>query len=147
VRHPLLPGGHRHDSGLSRSFSHVRDYAHVALGAIRLFNGTAALLAPDFLARRLGAREEGNRADLYAFRLFGIRTVLIAIDLLLAKGPARTSALNTGVLIHASDTASAAFGGVRGEVPRGAAIMTTAISALNTFLALVARRPGGWRLW
>lgn len=132
---------------LSRPFSPVRDYAHLALGVIRLVNGTTALLAPNFLARRLGALEEGNRPDLYAFRLFGIRTVLIAIDLLSAKGSARTRALNTGVLIHASDTASAAFGGSRGEVPRAAAITTTAISALNTFLALVARRPRGWQLW
>ncbi len=132
---------------MTRAFSLLRDYAHLVLGAIRLFNGGTALLAPDFLARRLGTPVPGNRADLYAFRLFGIRTVLIAIDLLRAKGPARTSALNTGVLIHASDTASAALGGVRGEVPRNAAIMTTAISAFNTFLALVARRPRGWQLW
>jgi len=129
------------------AFSRARDYAHVALAAVRLFNGATALLAPDFLTRRLGGGPEGNRPELYAFRMFGIRTVLIALELLLSKGEARTRALNFGVLIHASDTASAAIAGARGEVPRRAARMTTAISACNTLLALIARRPKRWVGW
>ena len=132
---------------MADAFSRLRDYAHVALAAVRFFNGGAALLAPDVLARRLGGTSEGNRPALYAFRLFGIRTVLIALELLLSKGSARTRALNSGVLIHASDTASAAFAGARGEIPQRAARMTTAISAFNTLLALVARRPKRWVPW
>ena len=129
------------------AFSRARDYAHVALAGVRLFNGATALLAPDFLTRRLGGVSEGNRPDLYAFRMFGIRTVLIAAELLLSKGEARTRALNFGVLIHASDTASAAIAGARREVPRRAARMTTAISAFNTFLALIARRSKRRAAW
>ncbi len=132
---------------MADAFSRLRDYAHLVLAAVRLFNGATALLAPDLLARRLGGASEGNRPALYAFRLFGIRTVLIPLELLLSKGPARTRALNAGVLIHASDTASAALAGARGEIPQRASKMTTAISALNTVLALVARRPKRWVPW
>jgi len=129
------------EENVADAFSRVRDYAHWVLAAIRLFNGATALLAPDFLARRLGGSSEGNRPGLYAFRLFGIRTVLIALELVFSKGPARTRALNSAVLIHASDTACAAIAGKRGEIPQRAATMTTAISAFNTVLAVVARRP------
>ena len=42
--------------------------------------------------------------------------------------------------IHASDTASAALGGLLGETSKRTSIMLTAISGTNTVLALLARR-------
>ena len=119
----------------------ARDYAHVALAGIRLFNGAAALLAPGFLGRRAGVPPEANPGAPYFMRMFGIRTILIALELLLSKGQARARALNTGVVIHASDTVSAAVSGFRGELPRRSAMIATAISATNTLLAVSARRP------
>jgi hypothetical protein len=44
------------------------------------------------------------------------------------------------VLIHATDTATAATCLVKGYLPRKAGIMATAISGLNTVLALIAAR-------
>lgn len=54
-----------------------------ALAGIRLFNGAAGLLAPELLIRRLDPdREPPSAAAVYAFRLFGIRTILLGLDLL-----------------------------------------------------------------
>lgn len=119
----------------------VRDRAHLLLGLIRTVNGTAALLLPDTMARQAGVDPAANPAAPYVLRLFGIRTVLIGVELLRASGPARRRALDRGVLIHASDTTAAALAGAAGQLPPGAARKAVAISALNTALAVVARRP------
>src|SRR6059036_1858937 len=55
--------------------------AAVALAGIRLVNGTTGVVAPQELAKRLGA-DADDPALLYALRLFGVRTVVIALDLL-----------------------------------------------------------------
>src|SRR3954452_21505207 len=99
----------------------VRDYSHVLLGVIRTVNGTAALLAPDAMARQAGVDPAANPAAPYVLRLFGIRTVLIGVELLRSDGAERRRALDRGVLIHASDTASAAAAGALGQLPPGAA--------------------------
>lgn len=110
------------------------------LAAIRIFNGTAALLAPQFLLRRLGTDLSQDRSGIYPFRMFGIRTVLIGADLLLLQGEQRRRATQLAVLIHASDTVAAATAGLRGDLPRKAAATTTLISAGNTVLAVLATR-------
>ena len=108
------------------------------LGAIRIANGSVALFAPAALAGRLGADPAESPALLYAFRMFGVRTVLIGRDLF--RGEPR--ALRAAPLIHASDTVAAALAAASGKVPRRAGLLITAISALNTVLALAARRSG-----
>jgi hypothetical protein len=118
----------------------VRDYAHVLLGLIRTVNGSAALLAPDAMARQAGVDPAANPAAPYVLRLFGIRTVLIGVELLRSSGAGRRRALDRGVLIHASDTCSAALASAGGQLPAPAARKAVAISAVNTLLALVARR-------
>ena len=54
------------------------DAARYALAAIRIFNGGTALLAPERLDARLGL----DRSADYPWRMFGIRTVLMGVDLL-----------------------------------------------------------------
>ncbi|HSR25884.1 MAG TPA: hypothetical protein VLW53_20190 [Candidatus Eisenbacteria bacterium] len=104
---------------------------------MRLANGAAALLAPRFLVRRLQVpRPQG--AAVYVFRLFGIRTVLIGLELVLPSSDAHHGALRRGLLIHASDTTAAVLAGWRGQLPRRAAATTAAISLGNTLLAAVA---------
>ena len=114
--------------------------ARKVLAGVRIFNGTAGLLAPEFLLRRLGADTAHDRSGVYPFRMFGIRTVLIGADLLLLQGEERRRATRLAVLIHASDTLAAATAGLRGDLPRRAAIATTLISAGNTALAVLATR-------
>lgn len=106
------------------------------LGVIRCVNGAAALVAPEKLARRLGADPEESPAILYALRMFGVRTVVIGRDLF--HGDER--AVHAAPLIHASDTLAAAALAASGKVPRRTGVLVTAISAVNTVLAVAARR-------
>ena len=110
------------------------------LAGIRIVNGTLGLVAPELLLRRLGADLSRDRSGIYPFRMFGIRTILIGADLLVLQGEQRRRATRFAVLIHASDTVAAATAGLRGDLPRKAAVMTTAISAGNTVLAILANR-------
>src|SRR5215204_1190480 len=84
----------------------THDLARIALAAIRLFNGTAALVAPDELARRLGVDPEQHPGVLYFVRLFGA-------ELLVRRGERRDEALRLAILIHASDTVAAAMAALR----------------------------------
>ncbi|MGW7383908.1 hypothetical protein [Streptomyces sp. NPDC054794] len=109
------------------------------LAAIRLFNGAAGLLAPDLLIRRFDPdREPPSPAAVYAFRLFGIRTVLLGMDLLTHSGERLRQDLSDGILIHGSDTFTAASLGIHGQVPPRTAVLTTFISAVNTALAVTS---------
>lgn len=116
----------------------VRDGARIVLAGIRLFNGAAALFAPGFLMRRLGLDPNANPGAYYAFRMFGIRTLLIGADLLFWGSAQRGHALRTGVLIHLSDTLAAAYAGLSRQLPARAAVPATAISAVNLALAVLA---------
>ncbi|MEU1511746.1 hypothetical protein ABZ490_06240 [Streptomyces sp. NPDC005811] len=113
-----------------------------ALAAIRVFNGATGLLAPELLIRRLDpGRAPQSPAAVYAFRLFGIRTVLLGLDLLTHYGERLREDVHEGILIHASDTATAAMLGLSGRLPPRTAILTTLISATNTALAVTAGLP------
>ena len=111
--------------------------ARVTLAAIRIFNGGAGLVAPAATARRIGTPEG---SPLYPWRMFGIRTVIIGAELLSRDPRKRERAVRLALPIHASDTISAAVGGLLGETSKRATIMLTAISGTNTVLALLARR-------
>ena len=127
----------RHPSGPPADRARL---AGTLLAAIRLVNGTAGLLAPELLLRRLGADATTGRFGVYPFRMFGIRTILIGADLLVLRGAEHRRAVRRAVLIHASDTVSAVVAGIRGDLPRKAAVTTTAISGVNTILAVLAAR-------
>jgi hypothetical protein len=71
--------------------------------------------------------------------MFGIRTVLIGVELLVETGERRAAAVRRGILIHASDTLAAYLATLSGNFPKqGRAIVF--ISAMNTLLAIVANR-------
>ena len=116
------------------------DAARKALAAVRLFNGTAALLVPRLMLRRLGIPADDS-SGVYPLRMFGIRTVVIGSDLLLLRGDDLRRASQVAVLIHACDALSAATAGARGDLPRKSAVVATLVSAVNTWLAVVASRP------
>jgi hypothetical protein len=117
----------------------TRDYARILLACIRLFNGLGGLLAPGMLARQLGVDPQANPAITYVFRMFGMRTVLIGIDLLVEKGERRAKATREAVLIHASDTLAAFLAARSGRFPRNGRVIVW-ISAVNTLLAILANR-------
>jgi hypothetical protein len=115
------------------------DQARIALGVVRLTMGGSALLAPKVMARRFGVDAEANPAALYILRLFGVRTVLLGADLLFMSEDRRRQALQVAVFIHAADALAAVIAGVRGHLPRRAALTAAVISTANTGLAIIAR--------
>jgi len=126
---------------MSDKLEHYRDYARILLAGIRLFNGAAALFTPKLLARQFG--DNPNHAVVYALRLFGVRTIIVGIELLAPDEELRASALRYAIPIHASDTLSAALAGIQGQLPSRTSIMLTAISGVNTALAIVAQPHKG----
>ena len=116
------------------------DAARFALAAIRIFNGGTALVAPERLDQRLGLARSAD----YPWRMFGIRTVLMGLDLLSSDKEVRAHALRSSVLVHGSDTISAAKAGLTRTLAPRAAVTATAISAVNVALALIASRDA-WR--
>ena len=125
---------------MSANLEQFRDYARILLAGIRLLNGALALFAPTLLASQIaGGDTKSNRAALYVLRLFGVRTIVIGIELLVPDEDVRESALRYAIPIHASDTFSAALAGIQGQLPRRASIMLTAISGVNTALAIFAQ--------
>ncbi len=126
---------------MADNLEHFRDYARILLAGIRLFNGAAALFAPTLLARQFG--DNSNRAVIYVLRLFGVRTIIVGIELLVPDEELRASALRYAIPIHASDTLSAALAGIQGQLPARVSIMLTAISGVNTALAILAQPRKG----
>lgn len=112
--------------------------ARTALAVIRIINGAAALVAPERLLARLGVDTTRDRSASYPFRMFGIRTVLIGLDLLVLRGSELRRAETLAVFIHATDTVSAAVTAARGDLPRRNGVTATVISAVNTALAVIA---------
>ena len=121
--------------------SRLGNAARVTLAAIRIFNGTMGLVAPAKTARRIGTPEG---APLYPWRMFGVRTVLMGVDLLSSDPEVRRHALRASVLVHGSDMISAAKAGFTRTLAPRAALTATAISGLNVALALIASRDA-WR--
>ena len=126
---------------MSDNLEHFRDYARITLAGIRLFNGAAALFAPRLLARQFG--DSPDHSVVYVLRLFGVRTIIVGIELLVPDEKLRASALRSAIPIHASDTLSAALAGIQGQLPSRTSIMLTAISGVNTVLAILAQPRKG----
>jgi hypothetical protein len=110
------------------------------LGIIRLANGSLALFAPKRLLKMLRVDPDANGPAIYALRLFGVRTILIGLQLFVSEGEVLETAVRDAVLIHGSDTAAAALAGLMGDLSGRAAVTATAISSVNTALAVLARR-------
>lgn len=115
----------------------ARTGARYLLAVIRLFNGTAALAAPATLGRRLGVDPDANPAAVYVLRLFGVRTVYVGAELLLARGEHLRDARLAAPAIHLSDTLSAIAAGASGQLPKKSARTATIISGVNVLLALL----------
>jgi hypothetical protein len=116
------------------------DVTRTALACVRIFNGALGLFAAGKMAKSLGGELGDDRRFVYPARMFGIRTLVLGVDLLTLKADDASArrVLWQAVLIHATDTAAAFYAGRSGELPARAAKLTTAISAVNTGLAVVS---------
>lgn len=109
------------------------------LGAVRLTTGTLGLFAPEVLAKRFGDRAKDNAAVNYAFRLFGVRTIILGAELFLLKGEGLDRAVRLAPIIHGSDTIAALIASRQGQVSKASGLSLVAISATNTVLALLSQ--------
>jgi len=117
----------------------MADFARVLLALIRIVNGSVALAVPGVIARQIGVDPDANPGIQYVLRMFGIRTVLIGIELLVKRGEARGAAVRQAVLIHASDALAAYLASVSSNFPSRSRYIVW-ISAMNTALAIIANR-------
>lgn len=116
------------------------DHARLALATIQLVNGTLALVVPGVMLRTLGANPNANKVAIYPLRMFGIRTIVLGVQLLIDDPSPQTAKF--GVLIHGTDAAAAITAGLRRQLPARVAVVTAAISLTNTALAVVIAQPG-----
>ncbi len=117
----------------------VGEFAWKALAGIMLINGTLGVFAPRVLIRGLGVRPELQPGMMYVFRMFGVRTLFIAIDLFRLPGD-RGRSLKEGIAVHATDASAALTAALLGQIPARPALMVTALSTVNTILAVVGAR-------
>ncbi len=115
------------------------ELAWKALAGIMLANGTLGVLAPRFLVRRLGVKPELQAGMIYVFRMFGVRTVFLAVDLIRLPDQ-RGRSLREGVVVHSVDAGAALTAGVFGQLPGRHALLVAAISIVNTALAIRGAR-------
>jgi hypothetical protein len=117
----------------------LSDVARYALGGVRLAAGTTGLLAPRMIISRFGDEApSSNAAAIYGLRLFGIRTILIGLDLWRLKGRDLDRAVRAAPLIHASDTATVFALQQNKQLSPERARPLLLISGVNTVLAVVA---------
>jgi hypothetical protein len=113
--------------------------ARVALGGIRIVAGGTGLLAPAMIITRFGDGDpSANPAAVYGLRLFGIRTVLLGVDLLRLHGRDLDRALRAAPIIHASDTATVLTLRRNNQLSPDRARPLALISGVNTVLAVTA---------
>lgn len=122
--------------------SNARKGARIALAGIRLINGTIGLIAPQTLVNRVDPGQRISPASIYAFRMFGIRTVLLGAELLVRDGEELQRALRQGLIVHGSDVATCVLLGVQHKVPPRTAALLTGISTLNVTLAAISIESG-----
>jgi len=111
------------------------EFAWKTLAAIMFVNGSLGVFAPRVLIRGLGIRPELEPGMIYAFRMFGIRTLFLAIDLHRVPEQ-RGRSLREGVLVHATDMSAALAGAALGQIPWRKGLVVAGISFVNTALAI-----------
>jgi hypothetical protein len=121
----------------------IGEAARFTLAGIRVINGGLALIAPSFIIGRFDKHSAdggtgATSAAIYGLRMFGIRTVLLGVDLATLSGEPLRRALRQAVLIHASDTTTVVLLGVTGRAKPRTAIPLALISLTNTVLAITA---------
>jgi hypothetical protein len=119
--------------------SSAGEFAWKALAGIMFVNGTLGVLAPRYLIRRLGIRPEIEPGMVYVFRMFGIRTLFLAVDLFRVPEQ-RGRSLREGVVVHVTDMTAALAGAALGQLPCRQGLLVAGVSFVNTALAVAGAR-------
>ena len=122
-----------------------RSTARYTLAAISLFNGGAALSAPEQLARRLGDDPQTDGAVIYVLRMFGIRTLVIGTELLvLRRHPRLAGVAGAAAALGAGLAAGALLRRDEGAGPPAAGYRQSLTWRLYDGAAEVIDRRVGW---
>jgi hypothetical protein len=108
------------------------------LSSGRVAIGAGAWAAPGISGRALGLTPEANRQAEYLGRLFGARDVAIGIGTSMARGGARRSWLQLGILVDGMDAAAAALAARNGSLPKHAAVMSGVLALGAVALGVAA---------
>ncbi len=113
-----------------------------ALAAMRIAAGLLAWLNPRLTARLFGMSGEGGDSH-YAWRLFGIRDVVLGVGTLKSSGTQRRAFAAAGLACDVADGAAGGIGLYRKDFTRSAAGAPVLVPALAVAFGAWALRGAG----
>jgi hypothetical protein len=117
----------------------LTDRTVTALAAGRIAAGILAWISPRLTARVFGMDADGGQSH-YAWRLFGIRDVVIGVGTLVSSGAQRRAFVTAGLACDAGDGAAGAVAMSRGDFQRSAAGAPVTVPVLAVALGAWALR-------
>jgi hypothetical protein len=118
------------------------DRTIAALGIGRIAAGVLTWINPSLTARVFGMAADGGQSH-YAWRLFGIRDVVIGVGTLLSSGAQRRAFVTAGLVCDVGDGAAGAVALSRGDFQRSAAGAPVTVPVLAVALGAWALRGLG----
>ena len=109
-----------------------------ALAGLRIVVGLLSWFAPNLAGTLFGLDVKKNKQAPYLARLFGVRDVALGVGTLMAKGSARRTWLQMGLLSDTADAAAAGIGHKDGYLDAQTAIMLSAPAVLAVGLGSAA---------
>lgn len=109
-----------------------------ALAGLRIVIGLLSWFAPNLAGTLFGLNVKRNKQAPYLARLFGIRDLALGIGTLMAKGPARRTWLQMGMVCDTADTAAAGIGHRDGYLDAQTAIMLAAPAVAGVAMGAAA---------
>lgn len=115
------------------------DRTVAALAAGRIVAGMLAWTSPRVTARAFGMEADGGQSH-YAWRLFGIRDIVIGVGTLLSSGAQRRAFVTAGLACDMGDGAAGAVAMSRGNFTRSTAGAPVTVPVLAVALGAWALR-------
>ena len=110
-----------------------------ALAIGRIAAGVLAWISPRLTARVFGMEADGGQSH-YAWRLFGVRDVVIGVGTLQSSGALRRAFVTAGVACDVGDGAAGAMAMYRGDFTRSTAGAPVTVPVLAVALGAWALR-------
>ncbi len=116
--------------------------AKVTLMSLRSLIGVLGCLAPNLSAKLFGIDPARNPAAPYLGRLFAAREFALVAPLLSENDDVQRRSLHVGMAVDTADAAASVAAGMRGTLPKRAAVMTFLTAAAAVLLGWIASSDG-----
>lgn len=116
--------------------------AKVTLMSIRSLIGVLGWLAPNLSAKVFGIDPAQNPSAPYLGRLFAARELALVAPLLSEDADVQRRSLHVGMAVDTADAAASVAAGVRGTLPKRAAVMTGLTAVAAVLLGWIASSDG-----